>query len=150
MFKSDAYEYQDITIKNDSFWPDLNIGEFQRRRSIPVDIDAETIAASILAAVGEINADLGSFVTIQRQAGYTAASEVPGASVESENLLTVQYKKAVFARAKADLIGEYASLSRRETHIGQDSPDTRAELLAEAAFVLRNIQGYPRVGVALI
>ncbi|EKK2105898.1 head completion/stabilization protein, partial [Salmonella enterica] len=76
--------------------------------------------------------------------------DVPGAKMGDETQLTAQYKKAVYARAKADLLGEFATIGRRESHPGQESQDTRASLLAEAANVMRNMLRQPRVGVHLI
>ncbi|HIB7077678.1 TPA: head completion/stabilization protein, partial [Escherichia coli] len=56
----------------------------------------------------------------------------------------------VYARAKADLMGEFATIGRRETYPGQESEDTRATLLAEASLVMRNMLGHRRAGVHII
>lgn len=150
-FSGNSLEYQDITIANSAepFWPDLNLGEFQRQRAIPPHMDGATAAQAILAAVGEINKSLAGYVAQQQAKGYQAALAVPGAKIEGENQLTAQYKKAVYARAKADLLGEFASIGRRETHPGQESTETRESLIAESSLVLRNIKGKLRVGVSL-
>ena len=63
------------------------------------------------------------------------------------NSLCAQYMKAVFARAKADLLGEFATVGRRETHPGQESMETRAGLLAEASVVIRRMKGLKRATV---
>ena len=117
------------------FWPDLDLAEFQTSRTLPADLPPDTAGVALLAAIAEVN---------------TTLADVPGAKLRDENQLTAQYKKAVYARAKADLLGEFATIGRRESHPGQESLDTRANLLAEAANVMRNMLQQPRVGVHLI
>lgn len=142
--------YQQATLTNDGFWPDLELEDFQRQRSIPPDISHETITQALLSATVEINAALTAYVTQQTARGYATAAAVPGPVMGNETFLAAQYKKAVFARAKADLLGEFAAISRREDNTNQDAPQTRASLLAEAAYVLRSIKGLKRVGVRLV
>ncbi|RQM39129.1 head completion/stabilization protein [Erwinia psidii] len=147
-FSGRSIHYNDVPVTNgEPFWPDLNVMEFQQSRTIPPDLPADTAGRAVLAAVAEINSDLAAVVSAKQAAGYATALAVPGAKMDGENQLTAQYKKAVYARAKADLLGEFPAIGRRETHPGQESAETRETLLAEAALVLRNIKGYPRAGV---
>lgn len=143
--------YQNDTITNGvAFWPDLNLAEFQKSRTLPADLPPEIAGVAVLAAIAEVNDTLGDVVTYWTGKGNARAKDVPGATLGDENQLTAQYKKAVYARAKADLLGEFATIGRRESHPGQESTDTRANLLAEAANVMRNMLRLPRVGVHLI
>ena len=143
--------YESVGITNGVvFWPDLNLGEFQKSRTLPADLPPETAGLAVLAAIGEVNDNLTDAVSHWTSKGYERAKDVPGAKIGNENQLTAQYKKAVYARAKADLLGEFATIGRRESHPGQESSETRAGLLAEAAFVMRNMLKLPRVGVHLI
>lgn len=150
MFNGKATDYQDITLTNNGFWPDLNLGEFQRSRSIPSDIDSDTLAEALLASVAEVNLDLQSLASGFAAQGYPQAAAVPGVSMNGQTALISQYKKAVFARAKADLLGEYSTQFSRAPNAGQENPETRSRLLAEAATVLRNMKGVSRCTVALI
>lgn len=144
-------DYQDVPITNgDAFWPDLNLGEFQRSRTIPADTPADTAGRAVLAAIGEVNSTLAPVVKHWTECGTERAADAPGARMQDENTLTAQYKKAVYARAKADLMGEFATVGRRDTHPGQESNDSRESLLAEAAYVMRSMLQLPRVGVHLI
>lgn len=52
-----------------------------------------------------------------------------------------------FCQGKADLLGEFATIGRRDTHPGQESMETRAGLLAEASVVIRRMKGLKRATV---
>lgn len=144
-------DYQNAVITNGvAFWPDLNLAEFQKSRTLPVDLPNETAGIAVLAAVAEVNDTCAPVVSYWMGKGIAKAIDVPGAMMGTENQLTAQYKKAVYARAKADLLGEFATIGRRESHPGQESDETRDILLAEAAFAMRNMLRLPRVGVHLI
>lgn len=147
MFSGKPIDYQDEPLKNAGFWPDLNLKDFQAQRSLPPDIDANTIAQALLAAVTEVNAELETVEARWRGKGYLAATDVPGVSLGDLNGLCAQYLKAVFARAKADLLGEFATIGRRDSHPGQESTETRAGLLAEASVVIRRMKGLKRATV---
>lgn len=147
-FSGKPIDYHDTPINNgDPFWPELNLKEFQQSRTIPPDLPADIAGCAVLAAIAEINGDLAIVVSRYQAQGYHRASDVPGASMGTENQLTAQYKKAVYARAKADLLGEFQTIGRRSSHPGQESTDSRETLLAEAATVLRNLHGFRRAGV---
>ncbi|HFV9291865.1 TPA: head completion/stabilization protein [Serratia fonticola] len=150
MFRPGDNGFQKSTLTNDGFWPDLQLADFQRQRQIPPSIDAGTVSQAMLTAVAEANRSLAAFAAQQQRKGYATAADVPGPVMDGENALTAQYKKAVYARAKADLMGEFAAISRREDNTNQDAPQTKATLLAEAAFVIRAIKGRKRVGVHLV
>jgi hypothetical protein len=143
-------DYSSIPITNDGWWPDTDVADFQCQRSIPASIKPETVTNALLTAIGEANAELASYKTDQEAKGYQSASHVPGPSAGNLNQLSAQYLKVIFARAKAELIGEITSAEREKANPGQQSEDTRERLLAEAAFAIRNILGYPRVTVDLI
>ncbi|KHT37860.1 head completion protein [Pectobacterium odoriferum] len=150
MFSGTPVDYQDAVLANNGFWPDLNLRDFQEQRTIPADINAGTVAQALLTAAGEVNAELVSIEQRHKNNGYGMASAVPGVSLDGENLLCAQYKKAVFARAKADLIGEFATIGRRESHPGQEGGETRKGLLAEAAMVIRSVKGLKRATVKMV
>ena len=147
MFSGTPIDYQDEPLTNDGFWPDLNLADFQEQRSIPADVDAGTVATALLTAAGEVNDLLQTVKDGYLAKGFGQASAVPGIGRPGENLLCARYKKAVFARAKADLISEFASQGRRESHPGQESAETRAGLLAEASVVIRRMKGLKRATV---
>ncbi|KAF1367139.1 hypothetical protein FHR25_004354 [Yokenella regensburgei] len=150
MFSGTDIDFDDACLTNDGFWPDLSVKDFQSQRTIPADIDAATVRQALLTAAGEINDDLVNVAGKYRGAGHDSAAEVPGVGIDGENLLCARYRKAVFARAKADLMGEFASIGRRDCHPGQESDETRSSLIAESTLTVRRIKGLKRITVALV
>ncbi|WP_414454661.1 head completion/stabilization protein [Enterobacter hormaechei] len=150
MFSGTSIDFDDAILTNDGFWPDLSVKDFQSQRTIPADIDAATIRQALLTAAGEINDDLVKVATKYQGDGHTRAEAVPGVEIDGENLLCARYRKAVYARAKADLMGEFASIGRRESHPGQESDETRSSLIAESTLTVRRIKGLKRITVAMI
>ncbi|MBV7599414.1 head completion/stabilization protein [Aeromonas sp. sia0103] len=153
MFAGKDIDYSAAIIRNDGFWPDVAVADFERRRAVPADLDTQTTGAALLAAVAEINLQLASHQATLQGKGYTSAAEVHGPSLEGgSNALTEQYLAAVFARAKSALLPEFASVTERATanNQGERSPDQRAHLLAESQQLVRSIKGKHRAGVSLI
>ncbi|MEI9788389.1 head completion/stabilization protein [Moellerella wisconsensis] len=150
MLNGNELNYQSVEITNDSFWPDINLADFQKQRKIPIDLDNNLLTDALLASIAEINLSLESLKKQLISNGYNTASDAPGAKANGQNALCAQYKKALYARAKADLIGEFNSIASRAPNPKQENPETKASLLAEAAFVIRNMKGLKRVTVAMI
>ncbi|EOD9390201.1 head completion protein [Cronobacter sakazakii] len=150
MFSGKPLDYQDEPLTNNGFWPDLNLKDFQAQRALPPDMEADTLAQALITAVMEVNAELVSVEAKHKTQGYAAAADVPGVTMAGINGLCAQYTKAVFARAKADLLGEFATIGRRDTHPGQESEETRAGLLAEASVAIRRMKGLKRATVAKV
>ncbi|UUT60489.1 head completion/stabilization protein [Aeromonas hydrophila] len=153
MFAGKDIDYSAATIRNDGFWPDVAVADFERSRALPADLDQQTTGAALLAAVSEINLQLAMRQAALMAEGYASAAEVPGPSLEGgTNALTEQYLAAVFARAKATLLPEFASVTERAAANNQveRSTDQRAQLLAESQQLVRSIKGKRRAGVSLI
>jgi hypothetical protein len=146
-------DYQDTQITNDGFWPDINAGDFEKRRSVPSDIDTDTIAMSVAAAIAQINLELVDIKTSHEAEGIARAIDVIGKPrVGDKNLLVILYEKAVYARAKADLLPEFSTTQMRDAgeNLAQREPETRDSLFAESLQHIRTIKGKRRSSVALL
>lgn len=146
-------EYQDTNIINDGFWPDLNAGDFEKRRGVPAEMDKEAIAFALAAAISQINIELSNKKNQCLEEGIEKAEAVTGTpTIGDKNLLVILYEKAVFARAKADLLPEYATQQAKDAgdRVAESEPETRNSLLAESQQHIRAINGKSRVGIELI
>ncbi|ELO4935805.1 head completion/stabilization protein [Escherichia coli] len=160
MFDGKSIHYQQAIIQNDGFWPDIDAGDFEKSRTIPAVTSHETVLTALLCAVTEINSELAARREYWQEQGYTRAADIPGYTVlqpephdtpaKTRNHITALYTKAVYARAKADLLPESASVGRREAQPSSEASESRRTLLAEAAMAVRALLGRPRASIALI
>lgn len=147
------YDYQDTLIVNDGFWPDLNAGDFEKRRGVPMDMDKESIAYSVAAAIAQINIELLDVKTDYQAQGITKAIYVVSQPrIGDKNLLVILYEKAVFARTKSELLPEFATTQMRDAgeNVANTQVETRDQLLAESQQHIRAIKGKGRTGIALL
>jgi len=151
MFNGRETDYQKKTIINDGFWPDLELSDFQKQRSLPPDIDAGTQLQALLVATTEVNRQLQSVADRHMASGLKKAADVPGVHCQDgDNALVAQYRVAVYSCAKAELLSEFSALGRRTALPGAESSETRYGLLTESAQAVRSILGLGRATVSLL
>ena len=145
--------YQDTDITNDGFWPDLNVGDFEKRRGIPAQLDSEAVAMALAAAMSQINIELSTVKADYQAQGVEKASLLAGLPmVLGKNSVVVLYEKAVFARAKSAMVAEFASLTTKDARerLAENERDITDRLLAESQQHIRALVGERRCGVALL
>jgi hypothetical protein len=150
MFNGLEIDYQEIIVKNDGFWPDINIADFQKSRSITAAISADLIRDALLTAISEVNISLERFKTKHIAKGIYAVNGINGISSDGINSVMALYKKAIYSRAKADLIGEFVAISNVKQKIDANQNEMESKLLAEGTRAIRAILGYRRSSVELI
>ena len=150
---SSGSEYQATEITNDGFWPNINAGDFEKRRGIPAAQDSGRIAIALVNAVSEVNQQLEGLKAKYQKAGHKKAHELTVFPVmNGKNRVVYQYESAVFARAKADLLPDIATVHTKDKgdHMADRSAEVRTELLAESQRIIRNMKGLNRSSVALL
>ncbi len=150
---STGANYQDTTITNDGFWPDINAGDFEQRRGIPAAQDGQRIAIALVNAMAEVNQQVAALKQSYLNKGYESAGKVPAfPKLNDKNRVEYQYESAVFSRAKADLLPDIATVHTKDKgdHLAERSEQTRSELLAESQRIIRNMKGLNRSSVDLL
>ncbi|WP_019615489.1 head completion/stabilization protein [Psychromonas ossibalaenae] len=146
-------EYQDTVIENDGFWPDLNAGDFEKRRGVPLEMDKESIAYAVAASTAQINIELVNVKTAYQASGIEKAEDVVGQpKIGDKNLLVILYEKAVFARTKSELLPEYATTQMKDAgeNVATSHVEVRDQLLTESQQHIRAIKGKGRTGIELL
>ena len=144
---------QNTEITNDGFWPNINVGEFEARRSVPIEMDKDAIASSVLSAVVQINKALNDVKLRYQSNGSAQARDVlTQPSINGKCMLVILYEKAVFSLAKAELLPEFATTQMRDAgeNVATREPDTRDSLVAESQQHIRTIKGQGRLSVELL
>ncbi len=153
MFTGSGSEYQDTTITNDGFWPDVNAGDFERLRGTPAAQDEERISYAVVNAIASVNLQLATLKAGYQLEGIVKAEDIEAfPKVDGKNLIVIQYQSAVFARAKADLLPDFSTVHQKKEgdHLAERSLETKNELLAESERIIRNMLGKGRSTVELI
>ncbi|QEQ58718.1 head completion/stabilization protein [Haemophilus influenzae biotype aegyptius] len=150
MFNGRTQDYDDSVITNNGFWSDIYVEEFQKQRAIPLQIPVEMVKAALVAAMQGIDLDLADVAESYRKSAVNSVTEISSSLINGENYAETLYKKAVFARAKAELLPEFNTLSGREIHQNRDYVTEQKSLLAEATHAIRTLKGKKRGSVWLL
>ena len=150
MFNGRSTTQTEEQIENNGFWPDISIDEFQRQRAIPLQIPQEMVTAALIAAMHGLAVDLAEVEQAYNQQGISCTEDIYASLINGENSVQALYKKAVFARAKADLLPEFNTLSGREIHQNREYVTEQKSLLAEATHAIRTLKGKKRGSVWLL
>ncbi len=145
----------DQTIENNGFWPNLSLAEYQKAYRLPGEYLGETLVTQLVVALNEVNADLARVEGVLRDAGVSNLDA-------SADPLTVQgwayaskvdlYKRAVYSRAKATALTDFATINRREVaeNTGKEAPERSEMFLAYSQQAIRILQGRGRMTAVLL
>lgn len=139
-------------IANDGFWPDLDVAEFQKGYRLPAEYLLELLVDGITLAMGEVNVDLARRKTQWQAAGITHVETADPMILPERTFMAASYKRAVYCRAKAFLLSQFATVIRRESaeNLAKEAPETSDKFLTFSQQAVRLIQGRSRITAELI
>lgn len=147
-------ELSDAVLGSNGFWGEIRVGDFQKQRSIPLQIPLDLVENALVYAIDSVELDLLQVEEFYREKGYQFVEQLPSIlhtnSTGTANRIHRLFEKAVFARAKAELLPEFTTLSAREIHEGREATSEQRTLEKEATMAIRAIKGKKRSSVALI
>lgn len=103
-------------VTNDGFWPTLMLGELLENYRIPAEYADGVILTGLTIAMIKVNQKLADVKVQLILANYPTLAVYTTAHPELVNgkqVLEELYKHAVFARAKAGLLQQFAAINRR-------------------------------------
>ncbi|WP_027615450.1 head completion/stabilization protein [Pseudomonas sp. LAIL14HWK12:I9] len=145
----------DQTIENNGFWPDLSLAEYQKAYRLPGEYLSETLVTQLFVAMGEVNADLARVEEAIKAAGVSnlqAASDPMTVQGWGYGFKVGLYKRAVYCRAKATALNDFATINRREPaeNLGKEAPERTETFLAYSQQAIRTLQGRGRITAVLL
>lgn len=142
----------DQPIINDGFWPDLNVAEFQRGYRLPAEYLIELLVDGVSQAMDEINVDLEQRKTCWQADGIDNLVDADPLLLPGRATVARSYKRAVYCRAKAFLLGQFATIVRRDSaqNLAKESPQTEERFLTLSQQAVRLIQGRGRITAELM
>lgn len=139
-------------IVNDGFWPDLDVAEFQKGYRLPAEYLLELLVDGIALAMGEVNNDLARRKAQWQAAGITHVETADPMILPERAFMATSYKRAVYCRAKAYLLSQFATFIRRDSaeNLAKEAPQTHEQFLSFSQQAVRLIQGRSRITAELL
>lgn len=139
-------------IANDGFWPVLDVAEFQKGYRLPAEYLMELLVDGIALAMGEVNVDLARRKAQWQAAGITDVERADPMILPERAFMVASYKRAVYCRAKAYLLSQFATIIRRDSaeNLAKEAPQTHEQFLSFSQQAVRLIQGRSRITAELI
>jgi hypothetical protein len=103
-------------VTNDGFWPNLTLADLMNNYRIPSEYADGVIQTGLSLALINVNQKLASVKAKLILDGYATLAAYTTAHPEALNgkqVLEELYKHAVYARAKAGLLMQFAAINRR-------------------------------------
>ncbi|WP_084297244.1 head completion/stabilization protein [Pseudomonas sp. URIL14HWK12:I5] len=142
----------DQSIENDGFWPDLSIAEFQKGYRLPAEYLADMLVADLTTAMHEVNLDLAKLKARWQDVGVSNVESADSTVLPERTFQASLYKRAVYARAKASLLTQFATVTRRDLaeNTGKEAPERAETFLAFSQQAARALQGRGRMTAVLL
>jgi hypothetical protein len=139
-------------IENDGFWPDLSLSEFQKGYRLPAEYLVEMLVINLTTAMTEVNHDLAKLKARWQDAGVSSVESADTTVLPERTFQAATYKRAVYCRAKASLLPEFAAVVRRESaeNLGKEAPERKESFLEFSQQAVRSLQGRGRITAALL
>jgi len=151
-FSGKPTTFVDQAIENDGFWPDLSLAEFQKSYRLPGEYLGDMLVTDLTTAMIEVNRDLAKRKGQWQNVGITTVESADPMVLPERTFHTATYKRAVYCRAKASLLTQFATVTRRESaeNTGKELPERGETFLEFSQQAVRSLQGRGRITATLL
>ena len=151
-FSGKPTTFVEQAIENDGFWPDLSVAEFQKGYRLPAEYLVDMLAAELTTAMTEVNRDLAKRKSEWQNVGVTTVESADTTVLPERTFHAATYKRAVYCRAKASLLTQFATVTRRDSaeNTGKELPERGETFLEFSQQAVRSLQGRGRITAALL
>jgi hypothetical protein len=151
-FSGKPTTFVDQAIENDGFWPNLSLAEFQKGYRLPAEYLVDMLATDLTTAMIEVNTDLAKLKARWSAVGVSSVESADPMVLPERTFQAATYKRAVYTRAKASLLTQFATVTRRESaeNTGKELPERSETFLAFSQAAVRSLQGRGRITAALL
>lgn len=151
-FSGKPTTFVEQAIENDGFWPNLSVSEFQKGYRLPAEYLVDMLATDLATAMAEVNQDLAKRKGEWQNAGVVSVESADPMVLPERTFHAATYKRAVYCRAKASLLTQFATVTRRESaeNTGKELPERGETFLEFSQQSIRSLQGRGRITAALL
>lgn len=150
-FSGKPTNFVEQAIDNDGFWPDLSLAEFQKGYRLPAEYLPELLVTELQTAMFDVNRDLAKLKARWQGAGVSSVESADTTVLPERTYQVALYRRAVYCRAKATLLTQFATVTRREAaeNTGKELPERGETFQAFSSQAVRALQGRGRITVSL-
>ncbi|MFJ3371026.1 head completion/stabilization protein [Pseudomonas sp. NPDC086251] len=151
-FSGKPTTFVEQVIENDGFWPDLSVTEFQKGYRLPAEYLVDMLVTDLCTAMTEVNRDLARRKSQWQNVGVTTVESADTTVLPERTFHAATYKRAVYCRAKASLLTQFATVTRRESaeNTAKELPERGETFLEFSQQAVRSLQGRGRITAALL
>ncbi|VVO66357.1 hypothetical protein PS903_01045 [Pseudomonas fluorescens] len=151
-FSGKPNTFVEQVIENDGFWPNLSLAEFQKGYRLPAEYLVDMLVTDLTTAMIEVNHDLAKRKSQWQGVGIASVESADPTVLQERTFHAATYKRAVYCRAKASLLPQFASVVRRESaeNLGKEEPERKETFLEFSQQAVRSLQGRGRITAALL
>jgi hypothetical protein len=151
-FSGNPTTFVEQAIENDGFWPNLSVAEFQKGYRLPAEYLVELLVTDLTTSMIEVNRDLAKLKGQWKNAGVASVESADPMVLPERTFQAATYKRAVYCRAKASLLTQFATVTRRESaeNTGKDLPERGETFLEFSQQAIRSLQGRGRITAVLL
>lgn len=151
-FSGKPTTFVEQTIENDGFWPNLSLSEFQKEYRLPAEYLVELLGGDLTMAMIEVNGDLAKCKARWQAFGINNVEAADTVLLPERTFKVKLYKRAVYCRTKANLLPQFATVTRRESaeNTGKEAPERAETFLAFSQQAVRALQGRGRITASLL
>ncbi|KPG92925.1 head protein [Pseudomonas sp. RIT-PI-q] len=151
-FSGKPTTFVDQAVENDGFWPNLSLAEFQKGYRLPAEYLVDMLVTDLTTAMIDVNGDLAKRKAAWQNAGVTTVESADPLVLPERTFHAATYKRAVYCRAKASLLTQFATVARRESaeNTGKELPERGETFLEFSQQAVRSLQGRGRITAALL
>jgi hypothetical protein len=139
-------------IANDAWFVAVNLFEFCELFSISKSFSDDLLVEKLIYACDEVNQSLLDYALEQQANGFNNLADIPAPQIGGKHVKVAHYKRAVYAKAKAELIKDKIDMDRKPD--AENSASQAANLSNNyermASKAVAYIQNKPAIGVHLI
>ncbi|MBN3864644.1 head completion/stabilization protein [Pseudomonas frederiksbergensis] len=151
-FSGKPTTFVEQAIENDGFWPNLSVTEFQKGYRLPAEYLVDMLVTDLTTAMIEVNNDLAKRKSQWQSVGITSVESADPMVLPERTFHAATYKRAVYCRAKASLLTQFATVTRRESaeNNGKELPERGETFLEFSQQAIRSLQGRGRITAVLL
>ncbi|NIB44781.1 head completion/stabilization protein [Pseudomaricurvus alkylphenolicus] len=132
--------FLESSLSNIDFFPELSLGDFQRIHRVPAELAQEAVEHQLKLARNLVNDVLEEQRALWEADGHLSLEDMDTANGTD---FKTYYLSAVFYRAKAELLQDFQTFSRRESSadMAKEGDSVHQALMADSDRCIRRLKG---------